>query len=137
MKYHYILFIMLISMLFSTSTYADNTTDSVKLITDEAEYDVELEDNPTAKAFLDLLPLEVDMDDLNSNEKFVTLNTTLTSKPEKVNQINSGDLMLYGDDCIVVFYESFNTSYEYTRIGHVKDFKKPENDKVNVKFVKK
>ena len=56
MKYHYILFIMLISMLFSTSTYADNTTDSVKLITDEAEYEVELEDNPTTKAFLDLLP---------------------------------------------------------------------------------
>ncbi len=124
-------------MLFSTSTYADNTTDSVKLITDEAEYEVELEDNPTTKAFLDLLPLEVDMDDLNSNEKFVTLNTTLTSKPEKVNQINSGDLMLYGDDCIVVFYDSFNTSYEYTCIGHVKNFKKPENDKVKVKFVKK
>lgn len=136
MRYHYLLFIVLFSMIFVSSTHADNHDNSVKMIADDVEYDVILEDNPTAKAFLDLMPLEVDMNDLNSNEKFATLNTSLTSKPEKVRQINSGDLMLYGDDCIVVFYDSFNTSYEYTRIGHVKDFKKPGNDTVKVKFVK-
>ena len=27
--------------------------------------------------------------------------------------------MLYGSTCIVLFYESFSTSYRYTRIGRV------------------
>ena len=29
--------------------------------------------------------------------------------------------MLFGSNCIVVFYETFKTSYSYTRIGKVKD----------------
>ena len=29
--------------------------------------------------------------------------------------------MLYGDSCLVVFFESFDTPYSYTKIGHVSD----------------
>ena len=29
--------------------------------------------------------------------------------------------MLYGNNCLVVFYESFDTSYTYTKIGHIDD----------------
>lgn len=29
--------------------------------------------------------------------------------------------MLYGADCLVLFYESFSTSYSYTRIGAVEN----------------
>lgn len=27
--------------------------------------------------------------------------------------------MLFGRDCIVLFYDTFNTSYSYTKIGHI------------------
>ncbi len=28
-------------------------------------------------------------------------------------------MMLYGDNCVVVFYETFTTAYQYTPIGHI------------------
>ena len=29
--------------------------------------------------------------------------------------------MLYADGCAVLIYQSFNTQYSYTRIGHIED----------------
>ena len=57
------------------------------------------------------------MNELNGNEKYYYFNEYLPSNSSKVGKINSGDLMLYGSDCLVLFYDSFNTSYSYTRIG--------------------
>ena len=35
--------------------------------------------------------------------------------------IHTGDIMLYGSNCIVLFYEDFSTSYSYTPIAHIED----------------
>ncbi len=78
-----------------------------------------LENNATAKAFADRLPLTLDMNELNGNEKYHYLEKPLPSASESVKQIHAGDIMLYGDNCIVVFYKSFTTSYRYTRIGRI------------------
>ena len=78
---------------------------------------VTLEDNPTARAFAQLLPLTLDMPDLNDNEKHVRLPRSLPTHAVRPGTIRTGDVMLYGSDTLVVFYKTFQSSYSYTRIG--------------------
>jgi len=33
--------------------------------------------------------------------------------------IRTGDILLYGDNTVVVFYETFQSSYRYTPIGRI------------------
>jgi hypothetical protein len=82
---------------------------------------VTLEDNPTARAFAQLLPLTLDMPDLNGNEKHVRLARDLPANAVRPGTIQTGDVMLYGDNTLVVFYKTFASSYSYTRIGRVSD----------------
>lgn len=78
-----------------------------------------LENNATTAALLEMLPLEISMSELNGNEKYNYLSESLPTNSENIGTIHAGDIMLYGDDCLVIFYETFNTSYHYTKIGHI------------------
>ncbi|MBR1777160.1 MAG: hypothetical protein IJ752_01055 [Alphaproteobacteria bacterium] len=91
----------------------------MKMIVEDQTFEVVLEQNETAASFLKMLPLTVEMADLNANEKYRYLDKALPSAPEYVGQIASGDVMLFGNDCLVIFYKSFQTSYPYTKIGRI------------------
>lgn len=78
-------------------------------------------DNETATAFKNLLPLTIEMTELNGNEKYYDFSNRLPQNASNPGQINSGDLMLYGSKTLVLFYKSFSTSYSYTRIGRIED----------------
>ena len=84
-------------------------------------FEATLEDNETAGAFAALLPMTLSMSELNGNEKYHYLMGPLPSAPQSVGRVEAGDLMLFGDDCVVLFYESFSTPYRYTRIGKLND----------------
>lgn len=85
------------------------------------EFTASICENETTEEFLKMLPTEQEMSELNGNEKYYYTDRPLPSAPERVGDINAGDIMLYGSDCIVLFYETFSTGYSYTRIGHIDD----------------
>lgn len=80
---------------------------------------VTLEHNATARAFVELLPASFDMVELNGNEKYAMLPRSLPTAAEPVGSIRAGDVLLYGDDTLVIFYEALRSGYSYTRIGRV------------------
>ena len=94
---------------------------SMKITIGNKEFTATLYDTAAAQAFARLLPMTLNMSELNGNEKYHYLSTTLPTNSERVGNINAGDIMLYGNSCIVLFYKSFSTSYSYTKIGKIND----------------
>ena len=86
-----------------------------------ARFTMKLAKNDAAKAFRAYLSKArtFKMKELNGNEKYRYLSRSFPAAPKKLNQIKAGDVMLYGDDCLVIFYKTHETSYEYTKIGRL------------------
>jgi hypothetical protein len=80
-----------------------------------------LYDNATATAFKGMLPITVKMSELNGNEKYFDLSVNLPTNASNPGKIQSGDLMIYGSNTLVLFYKTFSTSYSYTRLGRIND----------------
>lgn len=106
---------------------------SVTVKINEQDYILELEDNETVRNFINLLPQEFMMNELNGNEKYVYLDTVLPTNSYNPKKINIGDVMLYGNNCLVIFYKSFDTNYSYTKIGHINNL--PDLGKQNLKIM--
>lgn len=96
-----------------------NTSINIKI--NGKTFKATLEDNPSAQAFAEMLPLAVEMIELNGNEKYFHIDKDLPTESVRVSQIHAGDLMLYGSNCVVIFYKDFSTSYSYTRLGNIEN----------------
>lgn len=106
----------------------------------DIEYKATLAGNETARKFLEMLPLNLKMKDLNGNEKYFNLSKNLPTETINVNSIKSGDLMLWQSNTIVLFYKDFETSYRYSRIGNIENpnglMKALGNNDIEVEFKK-
>ena len=80
-------------------------------------FSTKLYDNQTTKALVKQFPLTVDMSELNGNEKYCNLPNTIPTVSEQPKKIHAGDIMLYGDRCLVAFYKTFSS----TSIGYIED----------------
>ena len=110
--------------------------DSLKIFINNQEYTIYLENNENVKSFIKLLPQEFHMNELNGNEKYVYLDDKLPTNESNPKNINTGDVMLYGNNCLVIFYKSFNTNYSYTKIGHIDNLPNLGNGDIKVKIEK-
>ncbi len=95
-------------------------SETIQLKMNGNDYQIDLERNTTAEELHEILPEEFAMKDLHQNEKYFELPKALPVQAEKVGKIEIGDVLLYGDQTLVIFYQSFETSYSYTIIGRIR-----------------
>ena len=139
-KILYTLFLLIISISIigceKNNNVTEKVSDTVKVFIDDKEYKLNLYDNETSSSLVKLFPIEVTMKTLNENEVYVYLDEKLPTNSSNPKTIHSGDVMLYGDNCLVIFYKTFNTSYSYTKIGHIDDLPIINEDTVRVRIEK-
>lgn len=90
--------------------FINNNTFSAKLYTSDS-----------TEELINQFPMTINMSEMNGNEKYYYMSSSLTQDEEDIKNIKSGDIMLYGPDCIVIFYKDFETSYKYTKLGYIED----------------
>ena len=93
----------------------------IQIVANGKTFSAKLYKNETTEAFMKKLPMTINMSELNGNEKYYYFSDSLPTDAKKPSKINAGDIMLYGDDCLVLFYKSFSTPYSYTSLGYAKD----------------
>ena len=108
-----------VTLVFALSTMTLMAQTPINIIVGSKTFSATLADSETGEAFAALLPLSVTMNELNGNEKYHYLSSSLPTAAYQPGTIHAGDLMLYGNNCVVLFYETFNSSYSYTRLGAI------------------
>ena len=117
-----------LSMTAAAASHAANDTynkapaiTSIQVQIGEKVFTARLEDNETAKAFAAMLPLKLEMRDLNDNEKVIELSKNLPGEVSNPRTIREGDLMIWSSRSLVLFYKAFPTAYSYSRLGQIED----------------
>ncbi|GGN32257.1 MULTISPECIES: cyclophilin-like fold protein [Marinomonas] len=87
----------------------------------ERRFSATLAATAAAEEFASMLPLTLNMEDLNRNEKHTDLPKNLPTHKYQPKTIENGDIVLWGSRTLVVFYKTFDTSYSYTRIGRIEN----------------
>lgn len=115
---------------------SDVKVSDIKVTINDKTYILKLENNKTVEDFINLLPKKFTMNELNGNEKYIYMDNSLTTNSYNPKHIEKGDIMLFGDNCLVIFYKSFDTSYSYTKIGHIDNLEDLGNGSITAKFEK-
>lgn len=102
-----------------TSNHTDTTSNQLIIKVGSSTFNATLLNNPAVTEFKQRLPLTVNMSELNGNEKLYRFSTNLPANASNPETIQMGDLMLYGANTLVLFYQTFSTTYSYTRLGRI------------------
>ena len=104
-----------------TNSSNDLPIESTKLriIAGANTFTATLYNNASSTAFQTKLPITINMQELNTNEKFFDMAVSLPASASNPGTIRTGDIMLYGSNTLVLFYKTFSTSYNYTRLARI------------------
>ncbi len=135
MKHSFLMMLAFMSILMSNASSYNKEDDNpntenntpmaaigkIKITVGSKTFTATLLDNNSAKAFKEMLPMTINMIELNNNEKYYDLPNSLPTNSSNPKTIKNGDLMLYGSKTLVLFYKAFSTSYSYTKLGTIDD----------------
>lgn len=102
-----------------TSLKEEDPMFHVQITIDSQRFTASLYDTASVRALMERLPLSLDMKDLHGNEKYYYFSTGLPTDAQNISQIYTGELKLFGRDCLVFFYKDFQTTYSYTSLGKI------------------
>ena len=88
----------------------------IKMLIGVTEVPVTWEENATVDELRALLPLTIEMSMYGGFEQVGPIGQSITSDDQQITT-DYGDVVLYSDDQIVVFYGS--NTWAYTRLGHI------------------
>lgn len=100
----------------------------MKLSIDNQELDVNWEDNDSVNAIKGILPLTINMHEYGGFEQTGSIGQSVVRNDSKINVV-PGDIVLYNGNVISIFYE--NSSWSYTKLGHINLSKSELNDLLN------
>ena len=113
------IWILILTKVLTFSMASDQQAQKITVTVNGKQFKATLENDATSNAFKDMLPLTLNMTELNANEKFAELPKPLPPNRYNPGTIEVGDILLYGSSTIVLFYKKFDTPYSYTKIGKI------------------
>ena len=102
-------------------TGLEETDMKLKVEVNGTTFTATLEDNTAVDAFVEMMreaPIVIEMSDYSGFEKVGSLGTSLPASNSQTTT-QSGDIVLYNSNQIVIFYGS--NSWSYTRLGKIDD----------------
>ncbi|MFV0481787.1 MAG: cyclophilin-like fold protein [Campylobacteraceae bacterium] len=110
----------------------------IKISIGEQSFFATLNNSSTAKEFFDLLPMTINMDEHGGFEKNYRLGKRLSGSSLSPDIIREGDLMIWSQSVLVLFYKEHSTFYSYIPLGRIDDTKRLEKalgrSSIKVKF---
>lgn len=103
------------------SAMEENTVEKMNLQIGNNSFTATLESNAAVDALVDMMceaPVVIQMSDYSGFEKVGSLGTSLPAS-NKQTTAQSGDIVLYNGNQIVIFYGS--NSWSYTKLGRIDD----------------
>ncbi len=104
------------------TTQQEENTMQILVTVNDVPFTATIEDTVTGQALLERLPLTLSMDELHGNEKYCYTGESFGGESYVPGTIEAGDLLVFGPDCLVLFYETFaNGGWSYARVGKIDD----------------
>ncbi|MBE6989530.1 MAG: hypothetical protein E7426_02125 [Ruminococcaceae bacterium] len=92
-----------------------------KIRINEREFPFLWEENYTVEKLLMRPTLSFTLQELNGCLKYIMLQPPLPYQPQIADDIRSGDLVLYGNSWLVLFYNPLVAPMNVTRLGRLED----------------
>ena len=104
------------------TTEQEETSMQISVTVNGTTFTATIEDTAAGQELLARLPLTLQMEELHGNEKYCYTDESFGGETYVPDTIEAGDLMVFGSDCLVLFYETLsNGGWSYARVGRIDD----------------